>query len=174
MQWYYSKNGSQLGPVDQGELLAKISSGDISQTDMCWREGMADWQPVSKVRELAMTARPMPPVIPAPPVSDAVVNSPYAPPAASAPSPSVYGGPIIPNYLWQSIVVTIFCCWPFGVPAIVYAAKVDGLKSRGDIAGAMAASKSAKMWCNISAGLWILLIILLALLGGLGAVMERH
>jgi hypothetical protein len=43
MQWYYSKNGSQLGPVEQGGILSKLASGEISPSDMVWREGMTDW-----------------------------------------------------------------------------------------------------------------------------------
>ena len=154
MQWYYSKNGSQLGPVEQGELLGKISSGEIAQTDMCWREGMADWLPVSKVNELAMTARPSPPV---PPVSGGMVNSPYVSPTVPAQNPATYAGQNIPTYLWQSIVVTFFCCLPFGIPAIVYAAKVDSLKAIGDIPGAMAASSTAKMWCLVEGGIGLVL-----------------
>ncbi|MEO8614945.1 MAG: CD225/dispanin family protein [Luteolibacter sp.] len=151
-QWYYSKNGSQLGPVEQGELLAKVSSGEVSQSDLCWRDGMSDWVPVSKAEELAVQSSPSPPVVP---VSSEVMNSPYTPPMAAASTPAAFGGPNIPNYLWQSIVVTIFCCWPFGIPAIVYAAKVDGLKARGDIAGATAASASAKTWCFVAGGIGI-------------------
>ncbi|MEO7100996.1 MAG: CD225/dispanin family protein [Luteolibacter sp.] len=157
MQWYYSKNGSQLGPVEQGELLAKISSGEVGQTDMCWREGMADWLPVSKVSELAMTARPSPPLTPAPPAFGGGVNSPYTPPTVAAQNPATYAGQNIPNYLWQSIVVTLFCCLPFGIPAIVYAAKVDSLKAVGDIPGARAASSTAKMWCLVSGGIGLVL-----------------
>ena len=32
----------------------------------------------------------------------------------------------VPNYLVQSILVTLFCCLPFGIVAIVYAAQVNG------------------------------------------------
>ena len=78
-------------------------------------------------------------------------------------------GANIPNYLWQSIVVTIFCCWPFGIPAIVYAAKVDGLKARGDIAGAMAASASAKTWCTVSAGIVLGFAVLWLIAAAIGA-----
>jgi hypothetical protein len=172
MQWYYSKNGSQLGPVEQGEILSKLASGEISPSDMVWREGMTDWLPVSKVNELAVIARPSgvesPPAAP----PGGVMNSPYASPA-SGQGPA-YGGAVIPNYLWQSIVVTIFCCWPLGIPAIVYAAKVDGLKSRGDIQGAMAASASAKTWCWAAGGIggaviiiWLLFVIFAAASGGI-------
>lgn len=52
----------------------------------------------------------------------------------------------ISNYLVQSILVTIFCCLPLGIPAIVYAAQVNGKVQAGDIPGAMRASKLAKTW----------------------------
>lgn len=160
MQWYYSKNGTQLGPVGEGELLAKLASGEVSSGDMVWKEGMADWQPAGKVAELSSFA-----------AGPSLVNSPYAPPSVQ--SVPVPGGAGIPNYLWQSIVVTIFCCWPFGIPAIVYAAKVDGLRARGDIAGAMAASSSAKTWCMVAAGIWIGLILLWILFAGAAAVFSN-
>lgn len=163
MQWYYSKNGTQLGPVAEAELMAKLASREVLPTDLVWKDGMGNWLPASKVPEL-LPLSAFPTGTPAMPPA---VNFPYQPPS-SPPSPMV-GGPAIPNYLWQSIVVTILCCWPFGIPAIVYAAKVDGLQSRGDIPGAMAASASAKTWCMVSVGLWIGLIVLAligALLGG--------
>lgn len=65
----------------------------------------------------------------------------------------------IPNYLWQSIVVTILCCWPFGIPAIIFAAKVNGLVAQGNIAEAQEASAKAKMWCWVAFGLGIVFAI---------------
>lgn len=69
----------------------------------------------------------------------------------------------IPNYLVQAILTTICCCLPFGIVAIVYAAQVNGKVAAGDMAGAQAASKNAKMWCWIAFGcgivLWIISII---------------
>lgn len=62
----------------------------------------------------------------------------------------------VPSYLWQSIVVTLLCCLPAGIVAIVYASKVDSLLSGGDVAGAQAASGSAKTWCWVSLGLGLL------------------
>ncbi len=71
------------------------------------------------------------------------------------PPPAVPVGPAgppeqIPNYLVQSILVTICCCLPAGIPAIVFAAQVDSKARVGDIAGALNASKNAKMWCSIA------------------------
>ena len=83
MQWFYSKNGTQLGPVEESELRAKLASGEISTADLVWREGMTDWLPAARVAELAaLTAVPAaPPAVP--PVSANVVNSPYAPPVSN-------------------------------------------------------------------------------------------
>lgn len=58
----------------------------------------------------------------------------------------------VPNYLVQAILVTIFCCLPFGIPAIVYAAQVNGKLEAGDLGGAIAASEKAKMWCWVAFG----------------------
>ena len=64
------------------------------------------------------------------------------------------GGPpeVIPNYLWQAIACTACCCIPLGIPAIVYAAQVNTKVAQGDIEGARASSKNAKMWCWIALG----------------------
>lgn len=62
-------------------------------------------------------------------------------------------GVTVQNYLVFAILATVLCCLPAGIPAIVYAAQVNGKLQAGDIAGAQLASKNAKMWCFISAGL---------------------
>lgn len=53
------------------------------------------------------------------------------------------------NYLAQSILVTIFCCLPFGIVGIVYAAKVAGLFAAGNFEAAEAASRNAKKWMKL-------------------------
>ncbi len=50
------------------------------------------------------------------------------------------------NYLVESILVTIFCCQPFGIVGIVYASQVNSKFSAGNYEGAVKASKSAKKW----------------------------
>ena len=55
------------------------------------------------------------------------------------------------NYLVWAILATIFCCWPFGIPAIVNAAKVNRLYMEGNIDAAYAASNNAKKWTIVSA-----------------------
>ncbi len=61
--------------------------------------------------------------------------------------------PHIPNYLTQSILVTIFCCVPAGIVSIVYAARVNGKVGRGDYEGARRLSNNAKTWAWVSFGL---------------------
>ncbi|MDY3554434.1 CD225/dispanin family protein [Gemmata sp. JC717] len=60
-----------------------------------------------------------------------------------------------PNYLVQSILVTLCCCLPFGIVAIVYAAQVNSKWQSGDSAGARRASDAAKMWSWIGFGIGI-------------------
>ena len=55
----------------------------------------------------------------------------------------------LPNYLVQSILVTLCCCLPFGIAAIVNAAQVNAKIAAGDHAGAKASSDKAKKWCWI-------------------------
>jgi hypothetical protein len=48
---------------------------------------------------------------------------------------------------------------PFGVVAIVYAAKVDSLMAVGDYVGAQSASDSAKIWVGVSVGMFLLIFV---------------
>ena len=56
----------------------------------------------------------------------------------------------VPNNLFLAIFSTVCCCMPFGVVSIVYAAQVDGLASRGEVARAMESSEKAKNWAVAS------------------------
>ena len=69
----------------------------------------------------------------------------------------------IPNYLAQSILVTLFCCLPLGIPAIVFSAQVNGKIQAGDIQGAMESSRKAKMWGWWSFGIGIVATIVYVL-----------
>lgn len=96
--------------------------------------------------------------------------SPYAVPSSTPGSPPA--GTAVPNYLWQSIVATVLCCVPFGVVAIVYAAKVDTLVAQGDVPAAVEASKKAKLWTNLPAGLGLLFAVLYIGFGILAGTLE--
>lgn len=66
----------------------------------------------------------------------------------------------VPSYLAQAILVTIFCCLPFGIVAIVYAAQVNGKLAAGDIGGAWQASTNAKTWAWVSFGVGLGFVLL--------------
>jgi len=68
--------------------------------------------------------------------------------------------PHIPSYLGWAIVVLIFCFWPTGIAAVVYASQVDNRLAMGDIAGARASSRKARMWCWITFGIGIALYVI--------------
>ena len=171
MEWYYAKHGKQEGPVSTDALKSLINTGQVAPTDLVWREGMAEWTPAAQVGELSGGApaagSPPPPggsQIP----QAGVPQTGYEPPRHQAASHQH-----IPNYLVPAILVTIFCCWPFGIPAIVFAAKVDGMVSRGDIAGAIDASNKAKTWTWVSFGSGfavILIYILMFVVAGAGSM----
>ena len=67
------------------------------------------------------------------------------------------------NYLGRAIVSTLLCCWPLGIPAIVYAAKVDTLWFNGYKASSIRASNSAKAWSTaaIISGIFGYIVIIL-------------
>lgn len=67
--------------------------------------------------------------------------------------------PEIPTRLVQAILVTLFCCQPFGIVAIVYAAMASSKVSAGDYYGAMECSRKATTWCW--AAFWLGLIPIL-------------
>lgn len=87
--------------------------------------------------------------------------------------PGVQPVQTVPNYLVWSILATVLCCLPPGIVAIVYSAQVNGKLQAGDIAGAQQASKNAKTWCFVSAGVGLagtLLYILVIVVG----LLNRH
>jgi hypothetical protein len=96
----------------------------------------------------------------------------YTPP----PPPSNFGSTAppaetIPNYLVQSILVTLCCCLPLGVVAIVFAAQVNTKIAQGDLAGARDSSQKAKMFCWIALGLGLVAMAIYGVFSG-AAIMQ--
>lgn len=86
-------------------------------------------------------------------------------------NPYQQGSPVKSGaYLAWSIVVTVLCCWPFGIPAIVNAARINSCNDRGDFAGAQQAAKKSKTWTIVSACVGVVLGILAGILGAVGAL----
>jgi ABC-type Fe3+ transport system permease subunit len=91
-------------------------------------------------------------------------------PAEAAKAPKVN----VPNYLAQAILCAIFCCVPFGIVGIVYAAQVNGHLGRGDLAAAQVASRKARTWCWVSFGVGVLALLLLFVFGVIGELASQY
>jgi len=89
------------------------------------------------------------------------------------PPPPGSGPATVPNYLVPAII-SVFCCMPLGVAAIIFAAQVNGKVAQGDIQGAMDSSKKAKMFSFIAIGLGLVValfyIVFWVIIGGLSAI----
>ena len=92
------------------------------------------------------------------------------------PPPPAGGTAPVPNNLVIAIL-SILCCWPLAIPAIIFATQVNGKVAAGDVAGAQDASKKAKMFSFIAIGLGvagILIYVIMLVLGvGLSAIGNR-
>ena len=90
--------------------------------------------------------------------------------------PPAGGSGTVPNYLVPAII-SIFCCWPLAIPAIIFATQVNSKLAAGDTAGAEDSSKKAKMFSFIAIGLGVLgiliYVIMLVLGVGLSAMGNR-
>ena len=50
MQWYYVKNGEQLGPVDEQDIRSMLADGRMTLADQVWSETFnTEWLPASAV-----------------------------------------------------------------------------------------------------------------------------
>ena len=143
------------GPVAEDQLRQWISEGRADGQTLAQAEGSTDWKPLASFPEFAaLFAATTPAPSAGPPRSQPA----WTPPAAK---------PDIPTYLPHAIVVTLCCCLPLGIPAIVYAAQVSSKLAAGDIAGARAASNNARTWFWIALAVGLVSqVIPLLLLGG--------
>ena len=80
-------------------------------------------------------------------------------------APAFAAAPAIQNYLVPSILVTLCCCVPAGIVAIIYAAQVNSKLAAGDIAGAQNSARLAKIWTWAGFGCGVLLGIIYAIIG---------
>lgn len=77
-------------------------------------------------------------------------GNPYAPPGKPGFGPGPMPPGSVKNYLVESILLLICCAGIWAIPAIVYAAQVNGKLQMGDYQGAVASSENAKKWCLIA------------------------
>lgn len=150
-KYFFVEGPYTLGPYTLEELRAK----NISRDTRVWFPELGDWKPAGSIPELNDLFKLVPP-----PLTDH--NNPNYKPM------NEFNNPRPPKtWLVESILVTLFCCLPFGIAGIVNAAKVESRFYAGDIAGAERSSSEAKKWTTISffigiSGIVIYLIVLVA------------
>ena len=60
-QWYLSYDGNQMGPMDLSHAIAQVKK---NPNGFAWRDGLAEWQPISRIAELSSEPAK---AVPAPP-----------------------------------------------------------------------------------------------------------
>lgn len=157
-KYFYTDGTTNFGPFTLEELKAK----SITKETYVWFEELGDWKTAGSVPELSNLFKFSSP----PPISQTNSNT-STTPRTSEPKKKQQ-----PPRTWlvESILVTLFCCLPFGIAGIVNASKVETLFYDGDFEGANRASAQAKKWMKF--GLWggvIFGVLYLFLMIGIGA-----
>ena len=140
-EYWVARSGERYGPYTKDQLVEYYNSGQVLPTDQVCRPGSEEWVVASTMSEL----------------SGGSAGSAPAPPAG----PSGINVPVVS--LVGPILVTIFCCLPFGIVSIVYATQVPTKVAQNDLAGAQSAAVNAKNWM-----MWGFIIGLVANLLGFG------
>lgn len=120
MDFHILINNVKQGPFS----IEELSNKGITPNTMVWTVGFPDWKPAKQVPELSNLLSSLPPE---PPV---VVNTNTMP----------------KTWLVESILVTIFCCLPFGIIGIVNATKIETLYYSEQYEQALNHSRQAKKW----------------------------
>lgn len=141
MKYSLSRNGQIIGSYTLEELRTYMNEGRVIATDHVLPEGGSQWMTVAQLFPPA----PPPELAPA-------GGAPTAVPPINVPPPPPTIPPKPQTYLVQAILVTLFCCLPAGIAAIVFSTQVDSRYARGDHAGAQLASKRAATWSWVSFG----------------------
>jgi hypothetical protein len=51
-EWYYARDNVPCGPVAKAEIQRMAAFGDLTPSDLVWREGMAEWTRAGTAKEL--------------------------------------------------------------------------------------------------------------------------
>lgn len=172
-KYFIYQENQQIGPLTFEELQER----NVGKDTMVWFDGLAEWKKAGDLLELNDLFQAGPPPVPA---------GTYGPGAQQSSNAGTYGstqpvyGPNLnagakpKNWLVESILVTLFCCLPFGIVAIVQAARVDSRFAAGDLQGALQSSKEAGKWTSISffVGLAVGVIYMIYMVAMIGSLSQ--
>lgn len=147
MEYYLYQNKEKQGPLSLEEVKRK----NLTPNTLVWHTGLSNWVEARTIPELNDFFQNMPPE---PPVTEETSETPPPPPMPK-------------TWLVESILVTLFCCLPFGIAGIIYAAQVEGAYYAGDYKKAYSFSKQAKTWTLWGfASIGICIILYLCMIAG--------
>jgi len=114
--WYYADAaGQRQGPIDADELRSRHARGELNPHTLVWRDGLADWQPLSSVAtELALelpTAQP----------SDSLAADAFTGADADAALPQAWaaaGGDIVYAGFWRRAAASIIDSFLIGLATL--------------------------------------------------------
>lgn len=168
MSKYYipDSNNQPTGPFSPDELRAQ----GIAPGTLVYNDELGNWTPAAQVPELAtyvFGGAQNPTTLP-----NGGYQSCNQQPYGAAPQQPMQPAP--KTWLVESILVTLFCCLPFGIVGIIKAASVDSKFRSGDVMGAQQASQEAGKWtkwgfiCGLAGGiLYFLFFVVLGVAGNL-------
>lgn len=125
--------------IEQGKkmgplTLQQLEVRGINPTTYVWKNGFPNWLEAKNIPELAMLLQNTPPDLPTMPRT----------------------------WLLEAILVTVFCCLPFGIAGIVNALKISEAFQVGNYSQAQSYSVNAKSWVIL--GLEVAAIITLTII----------
>jgi len=106
---HVNRGATSLGVFSEEEVREGLRTGRFTSSDIGWREGMANWQPLSQFPELSAAS-------PAAPPPQAGAGSVPAPPQSSV------AGTTEPLAVWSFVlgVLSLVCCgFILGIPAVI-------------------------------------------------------
>ena len=142
--FYIDRNGQQSGPISEDSLK---QHGVVADT-LVWCVGMSEWKKANEIAELKY-------LFTTPPSYNETTQTPPPINSSDEQCPD--------NYLVWAILSTVLCCWPFGIPAIVNATKVEKLWNLGNKTEAKQRSEKAKKWSLVSLGCAVGFVVLYVL-----------
>ena len=135
-KYFYNDGANSFGPF----TIEELRELNITRETLVWFQELGSWKSAGEVSELADLFKLVPPPLLDPDSkfdsTETLVNQ--KPPK---------------SWMVESILVTLFCCLPFGIAGLVNASKVESQYYAGDVAGAKRSSEKAEEWVMLS--LWI-------------------
>ena len=104
---HVNRGATSLGAFSEEEVREGLRTGRFISTDLGWREGMANWQPLSQFPELGAVAPAAPP---------AQIG------AAATTGPPASGAKTEPLAIWSLVLssLSLVCCgFILGIPGVV-------------------------------------------------------